>query len=277
MVTVDGNLCTNPTVTNFSLISCTVPPTAAVNNTVVSVAVTSGGSTQTLSNSFTYNVTNTPSITSSSPSVVTLAGGQLTLVGTNFGTSSVAVYIGTTQATIRSLSSTQIIADLPYIGPGIYPIIVSTLNGYARPAIQIEYRFYVQSVSPQVGSLYGGSNVYVQGDGFDNTTTVLFTDGTNNVSCNVVSVQSDQIECQTAAAAPSVTISSSGVDPTYGIGFAWTPQYATVQQGAVVQWTWGSSALLTTLAYKVTQVANGYTTTPVSGGFDSGNASASGK
>lgn len=206
-----------------------------------------------------------------------MAGGQLTLVGTNFGTSSVTVYVGTTQATVRSLSSTQIIADLPSLGPGIYPITVSTANGYARPAIQIEYRFYVQSVSPQVGSLYGGTTVYVQGDGFDNTTTVLFTDGTNNASCNVVSVQSNQIQCQTAAAAPSVIISSNGVDPTYGIGFAWTPQYATVQQGAVVQWTWGSSALLTTLAYKVTQVANGYTTTSVSGGFDSGNASASGK
>ena len=206
-----------------------------------------------------------------------MAGGQITLTGTNFGTSSVYVYVGTTQAVVRSFSSTQIVADLPSLAPGVYPVTVSTANGYARPAIQIEYRFYVQSVSPQVGSLYGGSTVYIQGQGFDNSTTVQFTDGTNNASCNVVSVQSDQIICTTTAAAPTVVISATGVDPTYGAGFAWAPQYATVQVGAVVQWTWGSSSLLQTLSYKVTQVANGYTTTAQSGGFDSGNATSSGR
>lgn len=276
-VTVDGNLCTDPTVINFSLITCTVPPTTALSNSLVSVVVTSGSTPVTLSNSFTYNVANTPSITSSSPSVVTMSGGQITITGTNFGSSSVAVLIGTTQATVRSIASTQIIADLPSLAPGLYPVKVSTINGYARPAVQIEYRFYVQTVYPQIGSLYGGSNVYIQGAGFDNTTTVSFTDGINNVPCAISSVQSNQIQCQTQAAAPSIVISSSGVDPTYGSGFAWSPQYATVQQGAVVQWQWGSSALLTTLAYKVQQVATSYTTSPVSGGFNSGNASASGK
>ena len=277
MVTVDGNPCTNPTVINFSLISCTVPPTAVQSNAQVSVAVTSGSSTQASSTLFTYDVTNTPFISSSSPSAVTMAGGQLTIVGTNFGSSFVTVYIGSTKANVRSLSSTQIVADLPSIAPGLYPILVSTANGYARPAIKIEYRFYLQSVSPKVGSLYGGSRVYVQGVGFDNTTTVSFTDGTNSIPCNVLSVQSDQIQCQTGATAPRVVISANGVDPVNGPGFAWSPQYATVQEGAVVEWKWGSSALLTSLAYRVQQVANGYSTTPSSGGFDSGNATASGK
>jgi hypothetical protein len=277
-VTIDGNLCTDPTVTDFSLITCTVPPTTALTNTLVSVVVNSGSSTATATTQFTYDVTNTPSITSSSPSVVTLAGGQLTIIGTNFGSStSISVFIGTTPAAVRSISPTQIIADLPSLGPGLYPIRVLTPNGYARPLVQIQYSFYVQNISPHVGSLYGGTDVYVQGVGFDNTTTVSFTDGTNNVVCDVVSSQSNQIHCQTEAAAPQVVISSNGVDPTYGSGFAWSPQYATVQQGAVVQWQWGSSALLTTLAYKVQQVANGYATTPLPGGFNSGNASASGK
>ena len=276
-VTIDGNPCTNPTVIDFSFILCTVPPTVAQSNTQVSVVVTSGSNTQTSPNSFTYDVTNTPLIASSSPSVVTMAGGQLTIGGTNFGASSVTVYIGSTKANVRSSSPTQIVADLPSLAPGLYPLLVSTANGFARPAVQIEYRFYLQTVSPHVGSLYGGSDVYVQGAGFDNTTTVSFTDGTNSVPCKVVSVQADQIRCQTGASAPRVVISSNGVDPVNGIGFAWTPQYTTVQQGAVVEWKWGSSALLSSLNYKVQQVANGYTTTPLSGGFDSGSASASGK
>jgi hypothetical protein len=206
-----------------------------------------------------------------------MAGGQITITGTGFGTSSVSVYIGAGQATVRTISSTHITADLPSLAPGLYSVRVLTTNGYARPAMQIEYSFYVQTVSPQVVSLYGGSNIYVQGQGFDNTTAVTFTDGTNVVPCTVVSCQANQIQCTTAAAAPQVIITSNGVDPTYGSGFAWAPQTATVQQGAVVQWQWGSSALLTTLAYKVLQVSNSYSTTPVSGGFNSGNATASGK
>lgn len=276
-VTIGGNLCTNPTVTSFSLITCTVSSTSASSNTLVSVVVTSGSNTQTLSNAFTYDVTNTPSITSSTPNVVTMAGGILTIVGTNFGTSAVAVYIGTTKAIVRTISSTQITATLPALAPGKYVVQVSTVNGYARPTVNIEYRFYVQNVSPQVGSLYGGNDVYIQGEGFDNTTKVAFTDGTNDIPCTVQSFQSNQIQCRTTAAAPQVIISSNGVDPIYGSGFAWTPQIATVQQGALVQWQWGSSALLTTLSYKVQQVSNSYTTTPSANGFDSGNATSSGK
>ncbi|CAF0819146.1 unnamed protein product [Rotaria sp. Silwood1] len=275
-VLIDNNLCTNPIVSDFSLITCTVPPTTYLTNTPVAVVVTSGSNTATSSTQFTYDVTNTPSISSISPSVVTLSAGRLTINGTSFGSNSVSVLIGTTKAKVRSISSTQIIADLPSLSPGLYPLQVITTNGYARPALQIEYRFYVQTISPQIGSLYGGSDIYVQGEGFDNTTKVSFTDGTNDTSCNVISFQSNQIHCRTENAAPSVIISSNGVDPTYGSGFAWSPQFATVQQGAIVEWQWGSSALLTTLAYKVQQVTNGYSTTPVSGGFDSGNATASG-
>ncbi|CAF4536037.1 unnamed protein product, partial [Rotaria magnacalcarata] len=46
---------------------------------------------------------------------------------------------------------------LPPLAPGIYAVMILTANGYARPPIQIEYRLYVQQVSPQVGSLYGGT------------------------------------------------------------------------------------------------------------------------
>jgi plastocyanin len=275
-VTVDNNICSNPIITDFSLITCTVPATAAISNSQVTVSVIDGISTVNSPSLFTYNVNNTPTITSISPSVVTVNGGQLTIIGTLFGTSSTSVLIGNISATIISLSTTQIVATLPSLSAGIYPVYVSTINGYARPSTQIEYRFYVQSVSPQVGSLYGGTDVYVQGQGFDNSTTVNFTSNTIEIPCNVVSVQSTQIHCQTTAAAPQVSITSNGVDPTYGAGFAWSPQYATVQQGANVTWSWGSSALLSSINYKVQQVANGYATQALSGGFDSGAASTSG-
>ncbi len=277
MVTVDGNTCSNPQISIFSSITCIVPPTTALTNRQVSVSVIDGSSTANASSQFTYNVTNTPTITSISPNVVTMSGGQLTIIGTLFSTSSIFVLIGTTSATIVSASTTQIVVTLPSLAPGLYPVFVSTANGFARPSFEIEYQFYVQAVSPQVGSLYGGTDVYVQGQGFDNSTTVNFTSNSTEIPCNVVSFQSTQIHCQTTSAAPQVNITSNGVDPVYGAGFAWSPQYATVQQGAIVNWQWGSSALLSSINYKVQQVANGYATQALSGGFDSGAASSSGK
>ena len=276
-VTVDNNVCANPVVSNFSSITCTVPASSAVTNAAVAVAVSSGSSTVQAPTQFTYNVANTPTIVSANPSVVPVSGGELNITGTNFGTGSITVSIGTTQATVESSSATQIFATLPALAPGIYPISVMTVNGRARPERSIEYRFYVQSVSPQVGSLYGSTDVYVQGQGFDGSPTVSFTDGSNTVPCPVVTSQPNQIHCQTAPAAPRVIISSNGVDPTYGSGFAWTPQFATVQQGAVVQWQWGGSDLLASLSYKVQEVANGFSSTPVVSGFDSGNGTASGR
>ncbi|CAF3091006.1 unnamed protein product [Rotaria socialis] len=275
-VTVDGNTCMNPQVTNFSSITCTVPATTALNNYQATITVINLSNTVSASSQFTYNVTNTPNILSTSPSVFTVAGGLCNISGTLFGNGLPTVTIGSTQATVLSSSPTNIIVMLPPLVPGIYAVMILTANGYARPPIQIEYRLYVQQVSPQVGSLYGGTDVYVQGQGFDNTTSVNFVGNNVSVPCTVISFQATQIHCQTTAAAPQVTITSNGVDPVNGAGFAWSPQYATVQVGAFVQWQWGSSALLSSITYKVQQVSNGYSTTPLMNGFDSGNASASG-
>ncbi|CAF3664415.1 unnamed protein product [Rotaria sordida] len=277
IVTIDNNLCTDLIMSNFSFITCIVPPTTAISNSEVSVSVTDGSNFIIASTQFTYNVTNTPLITSVNSNVMNITGGQLTINGTNFSTSSVFVFVGTIRAAVISISSTQILAILPSLPPGIYSVKVSTINGYARPLVQIEYRFYIQNISPQIGSLYGGTDVYIQGEGFDDSSVVTFTDdNNNNKPCTIISIQSDQIHCQTTTAISRVIITSDGIDPIYGSGFAWSPQYVTVQQGTIVEWQWNTSTLLSTLAYKVQQVANSYDTEPLPGGFNSGNATSSG-
>ena len=276
VVTVDGNLCTDTIVSNFSIITCRVPPSTVTTNTLVSVVITDGSMTATAPSQFTYDVNNVPSITSFTPSFVTMSGGILNISGSGFGSIIPSVIIGTTQATVRSVSSTQIVAILPSLSPGRYPIRINTANGYARPLIYIEYRFYVQQLQPNVGSLYGGTDVYVLGEGFDETTSVSFSDGLSDMPCSIVSYQANQIHCRTNTAAPRVIISSNGSDPTYGSGFAWSPQYATVEQGAVVEWRWGLSPLLSTLNYRVQQIASAQANTAMTGGFDSGTPSSSG-
>lgn len=276
-VTINDEPCDQIHIINFTTLHCAVPPSNVLTNTNVSVVVTSDSTTVTVPTQFTYDVANTPYITSFTPNFVTMSGNTLTINGTNFGINLPSITVGTIQATIRSASSTQILALLPALPPGIYPIRVNTVNGYARPAISIEYRFYLQKISPQVGSLYGGTGVYVQGYGFDSTTTVSFTDGSAEYPCSIVSYQADQIYCRTSSAAPTVVITPTGFDPTYGSGFAWSPQHATVQAGAVVQWQWGtSSTQLSNLAYKIQQVVDAQSSVPVLNGFDSGNSSSSG-
>jgi len=278
-VTIDNNPCTNVKVTNYSTITCVVPATASLVNRSSVVSVIDGSNVANASTVFTYDVTNTPSISSISPTMVTLNPGQLIINGSSFGTSEISVFIGSTAASLVSYSNNQIIVQLPSLEPGRYLVSVSTNNGYARPPIYLEYVFYIKQVTPQVGSLFGGTDVYIHGEGFSNSTNVTFYDETNarEILCNTVAVlQSNLIHCRTTPGVPQVTITTNGVDPTYGTGFAWSPQFATVQRGANVTWQWGSSALLTTLAYKVQQVATAYATEPLLNGFDSGFATASG-
>ncbi|CAF1482209.1 unnamed protein product [Didymodactylos carnosus] len=163
---VDNNICTNPEVMNYTTITCLVLSTAASSNSVVDV-------------------------------VVPDSGNQITITGTTF-----RVLVGTTSAAVTSASSTNIIFTAPTLAPGIYPLTVNTTNGFARPQFQIEYRFYDQEVTPNVGSLYRGSDVYVQDQGFGSNTVVTF----GAAPCTVLEVNFTRIHCKTTSAAPAVLL-----------------------------------------------------------------------
>ncbi|CAF3361993.1 unnamed protein product [Rotaria sp. Silwood1] len=276
-ITIDGNPCTNSSVANFSSITCIVPPTTNINNGQALVTVIDGTLSVNASSYFLYNTSVTPTILSISPTIFTLNGGTLNITGVGFGNSSVFVFIGSTNVSIMSLSSNQILVRLSALPPGLYPVTVNTSTGFARPLFYVEYRFYVQQISPQVGSLYGGTNVSVQGEGFDNSTVIQFRDQNNILfPCNIMSIESTQINCRTTSAVAQVMIAANGIDPIKGPGFAWLPSRQTVQQGTVVTWQWISPIVTSPLTYKILQVANPYSNQLVTGGFDSGAATASG-
>ncbi|CAF4657274.1 unnamed protein product [Rotaria sp. Silwood1] len=271
------NFCINRTVVNFTTIKCVVPPSGSGSLSQVVVAVTDGLNSVTASTQFTYNVTVAPTIYSINPTFVTMRGGLLNINGTGFGNQDVSVFIGTANARVISSSNNYIVVNLNALPPGLYPVTVHTAAGYARPLFQIEYRFYIQQVSPQVGSAYGGSDVYVDGAGFDNETIVQLRDQQNNVSpCDIVSIQSDQIHCRATVPTSQVSITSYGTHPVYGFGHAWYPTRETVQQGTTVTWSWDSSQLSSPVSYKIQQVDSPYSTTPVQNGFDSGPPTSSG-
>ncbi|CAF1351069.1 unnamed protein product [Rotaria sordida] len=271
------NLCGNLTVVNFTSIKCTVPPSSSMSLIRVTVTVIDGLNLATASQQFTYNTTNTPTIYAIDPTFVTMRGGLLNISGTGFGNDDVSVYIDTSSARVLGSSNNYILVNLSALPPGLYPITVRTSMGFAGPLFHIEYRFYVQEVSPQIGSAYGGTDVYVQGAGFENGTRIQFRHRNNRLfPCNIVSIQSNQIHCQTVSTTGQVTITSNGIHPTYGFGYAWFPSRETVQQGTVVTWYWSSVELRSPVYYKIQQVTNAYSTEPVPNGFDSGSATSSG-
>lgn len=277
-VTIDGNLCRNSSVVNSSLITCIVPPITNTYNGQALVSVIDGTLSANSSSYFLYNTSVTPIIFSISPTSFTLNGGTLNITGAGFGNSSVSVFVDSKNVSIMSLSPNQIIVNLATFPPGLYPVTVNTSTGFARPLVYIEYRFYVQQISPQIGSLYGGTNISVQGDGFDNSTVIQFRDQNNLLfPCNILSIASTQILCQTMPFVSQVIITANGVDPRKGPGFAWSPSRQTIQQGTIVTWQWNSSVVTSPLTYKVLQVVSAYSTQVVAGGFDSGSATVSGK
>ncbi|CAM4838515.1 unnamed protein product [Rotaria magnacalcarata] len=276
-ITIGESFCRNLTVFNFSSIQCTVPPTGSMTLIRVAVIVIDGFNIASASGQFTYNVTNTPIIYNISPTFVTMLGGLLNISGTGFGNDSISVFVATTSVRVLASSNNYILVNLSALPPGLYPVTVRTSMGFARPIFHIEYRFYVQEVSPQIGSAYGGTDVYVYGGGFANGTRIQLRDQSNrSFPCNIISIQSNRIHCQTTSNSLQVTVTSNGFHPTYGFGYAWYPTRETVRQGTIVTWYWSSPELSTPVYYKIQQVANAYSTEPIPYGFDSGSSTSVG-
>lgn len=51
----------------------------------------------------------------------------------------------------------------------------------------------VSSISPNSGSIYGGTVLTINGNGFDSTTQVLF----DTVQCNIISYSINSLQCRT--------------------------------------------------------------------------------
>lgn len=278
VVLLGENFCINTTVIDFSHIQCIVPPSTSGSIGQVRVTVTDGILSTISGSQFQYNAIAVPTITSINPKYVTMRRGILHINGTGFGTNDISVLIDTKKAGVLSASNNHIIVDLPALPPGRHPITLRTSSGFARPLFHIEYRFYVQEISPRVGSAHGGTDMYLNGAGFENGTRVQLRDSSNRLApCNIISIQSTQIHCQTTTISRESIITAYGTHPNLGFGYSWLPLRQIVQQGTTVTWYWDSTQLLTPVNYRIQQVANAYSTSPMSNGFDSFVASSQGK
>ncbi|XP_061189118.1 fibrocystin-L-like [Saccostrea echinata] len=232
-VTIGGNPCTLKTVTPTS-IQCTTPAgTGSATVTVVSDGVTYGSLT------YTYNTADTPTITGLNPPSGN-PGQTLTITGSGFSSGTVKVAVGDTDCTVSSSSATQIVCSLGVSAAGAKAVVVDvTGKGVSTNTNQFTYGLAIGSISPSSGSLGGGQEVTITGNGFStqtavticgkpctiissatqsNTQFVCSTPANPAGACDVVASEGSETSTKTGGYTydSSVTPTITSVNPTYG-------------------------------------------------------------
>jgi len=276
-VTVDNSLCKLISA-NFTTLECQAPPNPTSTDKLVDLVVSQGASTSaTLPASYNYDFSRTPVISLIQPSVLSVTGRQLiTCTGTSLPTLSLGVELNGRQVSIISSNATHLILRSPPMQPGFYDLSVHIPGiGLARVPSQIEYRLYVASFLPRIGSISGGTLITVSGDGFDAATCL-----NNQVvfgltqRCQVIDCASTWLRCRTSSAHVQHVVTNMGVDPYLGKGYAWSQPQLKISLGDSVKWTWTPPVGITSVSYRVVQTEDAIGKEAV--GFASGPGSPTG-
>ncbi len=257
-VTVDSNECQIISV-RYGQITCKSPSSNTQANKQVDVVVTDAttSSVSTLTAAYLYDFTSTPVISSVEPSVLTVLGGQIvTAVGVNLPAFTSGVKFGDVEVSVLSANSTHLIIRSPVLEPGLYNlnILIEGL-GMVKVSSQIEYKLFVSSFTPRVGSIRGGSLVTVYGQGFS-TDCRLNQVAFGTQRCKVLDCTAEWLTCRASSAYATHQIDNSASDPYHGKGYAWSKPHLSINVGESVQWTWNSPAGINTVKYGVFQTAD---------------------
>jgi len=251
--TVSGVACTNVVFTPTSTperIVCTAPAGYGNNKLIV---VTAGSQS---SPGYTWRYTE-PVITSITPANGPTNGGyDVTIVGSNFGDSGLAVLVSspTTNCVASSYTNTRIICELA-AGAGknlVVRVTAGSQNSATGPTFSYDSAL-VTSILPLNGPTAGGTQIAISGSNFGATgaagaLAVTYGNGT----CTVTSRDHSLIQCTTAVggavnlqfivrvATVPATMSPSGSMPL----FSYLPPTVTVMTGRTSP-TLGGTQLLT--------------------------------
>jgi hypothetical protein len=185
----------------------------------VDIDVSANSVSATLNQMYTYDSTLEARITGFSPTTGPVYGGSvLTISGTGFPDvlSEIEVMVGANDCQVQNATATEITCILPRNPPGQAKVVVDTQkNGrasYSGPETNYTYVLSVSDVSPKRGSLNGGTEVTISGEGFH-----------SNMSGNVVKLgekrcvvfesTSSEIKCRTENGGSIVQIDNSGSHP----------------------------------------------------------------
>ncbi|XP_069076730.1 fibrocystin-L-like isoform X2 [Pleurodeles waltl] len=275
-VSVNGNPCE---VIRRSLteIQCITPP-GQLGNTRVDVFV--NGLNVTLTGHFLYtSAVYTSVITDVFPNTSSVLGNRnLTLFGSNFGNAlaDTRVYIGVGLCPVLEMNSTHVVCLLPSLPPGTYPVLLKVGNlGFASVSdplkANITYILEVNSISPQHGSVYGGTKITITGSGFS-TEPGINEVQLDSTPCQVTSSAAESLECIVQSRRAAHLVTNNGRDLFYGLGYAWSPAFLDISVGDTVTWQWEPQPSVVGLSYRVYSVSSPGSTVYDGEGFQSSGA-----
>uniref|UniRef100_UPI0037E8D1AF fibrocystin-L-like n=1 Tax=Semicossyphus pulcher TaxID=241346 RepID=UPI0037E8D1AF len=272
-VTVGSEECTVVDASDTELKCRTPAGSAGSQNVMVMV----GNMSVTASSSFTYDNKLTPQLSSLSPSTTTVIGQrELTITGSNLGgqDNESVVLVGGKECVTVEWTNTNIKCLLPVLPPGSHKVDVKVgNNGYPQTSngvkTSIEYVLEIHSVSPQFGSLQGGTRLTISGSGFSNNTS------DNKVSvgaaeCEVKAASKNELQCVMQSEEKTYGVTNQGSHHTYGQGYAWNTPSLSVFVGDTVTWRWDAPAFQE-VGYRVFSVSTPASTTYEDGPFNSGD------
>jgi hypothetical protein len=222
-VSFGGTAATSVVVVSATSITATTPAHAAG---AVSVVVTNpDGQVNAANTAFTYIPP--PTVTAVAPASGPLAGGTaVTITGTGFqttGTTTVS-FGGTAATSVVVVSATSITATTPVHAAGAVSVVVTNPDGQVNPA-NTAYTYLapptVTSVTPNTGSLAGGTPVTIAGTNFASPATVTIG---GVAATSVVVVSATSITAATpagAAGAVNVVVTTPGGTVTLTNGFTY--------------------------------------------------------
>ena len=193
-------------------------------NTGPHIVTVSDGTHSDSNLTFTYNAPlNVPKIMgvhphSSNPKLKR----TVEIIGSNFGTniSNVEVFLGNSggqvyQLRVLYVDDGMIRCGLPGGKEGSYQVQVNFLDGTGDAVADdplmsaFDYSFQIDSISPSVGSFYGGTLLTITGQNFltGSGETLVYVGYQTNWFCTIQSITETQITCLTPPFHPSYNIS----------------------------------------------------------------------
>lgn len=171
-----------------------------------------------LANAFEYSRALAPVITSAVSGMLKVTGGDvLHIQGSALDSTSggnPTVLIGGKNCTVLNSSATEIFCSTPSNPPGKHVLAVTVagkgLAEHADP--MLEYVLAVNRVSPNQGSVLGGTVVRLEGTGFVQNASKMHV-SIGGKKCDIISSTSNTIKCRASPATKTFNVDNSGRHP----------------------------------------------------------------
>ena len=189
---------------NVTTITC-VPLSSSEGTFGVTIIVFN--QTSTLKNAYTVTHGDAITVENVYPSSGPVVGNsRITITGSSFSTGSssndIQVMIDRSPCHIQYYNKTHIVCDTPRMVPGVYPVFISTSNGFAikskfaadlnMPNVTVSslfptftYQLEISNVSLSIGSIFGGTEITMYGGIFVSEATSVTIGG---AAATIVSV-----------------------------------------------------------------------------------------